>query len=95
MEDGRESGRGTHAAKVGGVLGIVPAVGLGVLGFGLSEGPETFPQLAGHVASTLVYLAPYALVLIAGQRQTLVFAGDCCCLSGCSPWRPAFLLSRW
>ena len=65
-EDGRDSVRGTHAAKVGGVLGIVPAVALSLLGFALSEEPETFPQLAGHVASTLVYLAPYALVLIAG-----------------------------
>ena len=66
MEDGRYSARGIHAAKAGGILGIVPAVALGVLRFALSEEPETFPQLAGHIAFTLVYLAPYALVLIAG-----------------------------
>ena len=66
MEDGRDSGQGAHAAKVGGVLGIVPAVALSLLGFALSEEPETFPRLAGHVAFTLVYLAPYALVLVAG-----------------------------
>lgn len=69
MEDGRDSGRGTHAAKVGGILGIVPAAALGVLGFALSEEPETFPQLTGHIAFTLVYLAPYALVLIAGSAS--------------------------
>ena len=66
MEDGRDAGRGTRAARVGGILGIVPAVALSLLGLALSEEPDTFPKLVGHVASTLVYLAPYALVLIAG-----------------------------
>ena len=66
MEDGRDAERGTRASVVGGVLGIVPAVALGFLRFGLSEEPEAFPQLAGHIAFTLVYLAPYILVLIAG-----------------------------
>ena len=66
MEGRWDSGRGTRAAKVGGILGIAPAVALGVLRFALSEEPETFPQLAGHIAFTLVYLAPYVLVLIAG-----------------------------
>ena len=66
MEDVRDAGSGTRAAMAGGILGIVPAVALGLLRFALSEEPETFPQLAGHVGFTLVYLAPYALVLIAG-----------------------------
>ena len=66
MEDGRDSGPGTHAAKVGGILGIVPAAALSLLGIALSEGPESFPRLAGHIAFTSVYLAPYALVFIAG-----------------------------
>ena len=51
---------------VGSILGAVPTVALGFLRFALSEEPEAFPQLAGHIAFTLVYLAPYVLVLIAG-----------------------------
>ena len=66
MEDVRDAGRGTRAALVGSILGAVPAVALGFLRFALSEEPEAFPQLAGHIAFTLVYLAPYVLVLIAG-----------------------------
>ena len=66
MEDGRDAERGTRAAVVGSILGIVPAVALGFLRFVLSEEPESFPQLAGHIAFTLVYVTPYALVLIAG-----------------------------
>ena len=69
MEDGRDAERGTQAAVVGSILGIVPAVALGFLRFVLSEEPESFPQLAGHIAFTLVYVAPYALVLIAGAAQ--------------------------
>ena len=65
MEDVRRASFGTRAAIVGCVLGIVPAVALGILSFALSEEPEAFPQLAGHIALTLVYLAPYALVIIA------------------------------
>ena len=65
MEDVRRARFGTRAAIVGSVLGIVPAVALGILSFALSEEPEAFPQLAGHIAFTLVYLAPYALVIIA------------------------------
>ena len=65
MEDGRDAGYGTRAALVGSILGIVPAVGLGFLRFTLAEELEAFPQLAGHIAFTLVYLAPYALVLMA------------------------------
>ena len=61
---------GTRAALVGSILGAVPAVALGLLRFALSEEPEAFPQLAGHIAFTLVYLAPYVLVLIAGRLQT-------------------------
>ena len=64
--DVRDAWSGTRAATVGGILGIVPAVALGLLGFALSEEPEAFPQLPGHIASTLVYLVPYVLVLIAG-----------------------------
>ena len=66
MEDDRDGGCGTRAALVGSILGAVPAVALGLLRFALSEEPEAFPQLAGHIAFTLVYLAPYVLVLIAG-----------------------------
>ena len=65
MEDVRRARFGTRAAIVGSVLGIVPAVALGILRFALSEEPEAYPQLAGHIAFTLVYLAPYALVIIA------------------------------
>ncbi len=65
MEGGRDAGPGTRAALVGGILGAVPAVGLGILRFTLSEEPEAFPQLAGHIAFTLVYLAPYILALLA------------------------------
>ena len=65
MGDVRDTGRGARAAVAGSVLGIVPAVSLGILRFALSEEPEGIPQLAGHIAFTLIYLAPYALVLIA------------------------------
>ncbi len=65
MEGVRDAGRGTRAAAIGSVLGIIPAVALGVLRLVLAEEPEAFPLLAGHAAFTLVYLAPYALVLIA------------------------------
>lgn len=65
MEDDRDIECGTRAALVGSILGAVPAVTLGFLRFALSEEPEALPQLAGHIAFTLVYLAPYALVLIA------------------------------
>jgi hypothetical protein len=80
MEDGRDAERGTRAAVVGSILGIVPAVALGFLRFVLSEEPESFPQLAGHIAFTLIYLTPYALVLIAsgapnpGTRGGLLLA---------------------
>ena len=66
MADIRDAGRGTRTAAIGSILGIVPAVALGFLRFVLAEEPEGFPQLAGHIAFTLVYLAPYVLVLIAG-----------------------------
>ena len=66
MEDSRDAERGARAALVGSILGAVPAVALGFLRFALSEEPESFPQLAGHIAFTLVYLVPYVLVLTAG-----------------------------
>ena len=65
MGDVRNVRPGARSAVVGSVLGIVPAVALGLLRFSLSEEPEAIPHAAGHIAFTLVYLAPYALVLIA------------------------------
>ena len=65
MEGDRDVGCGTRAAFVGSILGAVPAVALGFLRFALSEEPEAFPLLSGHIAFTLVYLVPYVLVLIA------------------------------
>ena len=80
MGDVRDAGRGARAAVVGSILGIVPAIALGFLRFALSEEPEAIPQLAGHIAFTLIYLTPYALVLIAsgapnpGTRGGLLLA---------------------
>lgn len=66
LDDIRSAGRGTRAALAGSILGIVPALALGFLRFALSEEPEALPQLPGHITFTLVYLAPYVLVLMAG-----------------------------
>ena len=80
MGDVQDAGRGARAAVLGSILGIVPAIALGFLRFALSEEPEAIPQLAGHIAFTLIYLTPYALVLIAsgapnpGTRGGLLLA---------------------
>ena len=69
MGDVRDVRSGVRSAVVGGVLGIVPAVALGLLRLSLSEEPEAIPRAAGHIAFTLVYIAPYALVLIASAAS--------------------------
>ena len=98
MEDIRDTGRGTRTAAIGSILGIVPAVALGFLRFVLAEEPARFSQLAGHIAFTLVYLAPYALVLIAraapnpGVRGGLLLAlGLLSLAASFSPTTLAFL----
>ena len=69
MAEGQEtdSRRGQRAGVVAGVLGLVPAVGLGSLRFVLAEEPEAQAQVAGGVAFSLAYMSPY-LVTIAISR---------------------------
>ena len=58
-----DSGRGQRAAVVAGLLGLVPAVGLGSLRFVLAEEPEAQAQVAGNLAFTLLYVSPYLITL--------------------------------
>ena len=54
---------GRRAAEIAALLGLVPAVGLGVLRTILGEAPETSAQLFGNGVFTLIYVAPYLLTL--------------------------------
>ena len=61
------AGRGTGAAVVGAVLGLVTVTVLGALVFLLGDGPDFTGHLAGKIALSLVYAAPYLLVLMASR----------------------------
>ena len=70
MEDAdNTAGRGTKAAVVGAIIGLVPAVGLGCARVLNSEPPEVAAQLAGNIAFALVYASPYLLALMASRAQ--------------------------
>ncbi len=64
-----KAGRGTRAAVVGAVAGLVPAIALGGLRFFLSEEPERAEQLAGNAVFALVYASPYLLTLMASREK--------------------------
>ena len=66
--DARAS-RGSRAAAIGAVLGLVPAAGLGLLSFYNSGGPPG-EHIAGAVSLALVYASPYVVVLIASRVRS-------------------------
>ena len=62
------AGRGTGAAVVGAVMGLVPVTVSDYLRFQLlADEPDPTLFLAGHFALTLVYASPYLLALIASR----------------------------
>ena len=62
------AGRGTGAAVVGAVMGLVPVTVSDYLRFQLlADEPDPTLFLAGHFALTLVYASPYLLVLMASK----------------------------
>ena len=67
MNEVREAGRGTRAALVGAVVGLVTAIALGSSQFLVGERPEAAAQLPGYTALTLIYLSPYVFALIASR----------------------------
>ena len=66
------AGRGTGAAVVGAVMGLVPVTVSDYLRFQLlADEPDPTLFLAGHFALTLVYASPYLLILMASKvRKT-------------------------
>ena len=63
-------GRGSGAAVVAAVMGLVPAVFLGSLRFFLIDEPRDSEQFFGNVAFGLTYVAPYLLVLMASKVRS-------------------------
>ena len=63
-------GRGSGAAVVAAVMGLVPAVFLGSLRFFLIDEPRDSEQFIGNVAFGLTYVAPYLLVLMASKVRS-------------------------
>ena len=64
-----ESAAGRRLALIAGVLGLVPAIGLGSLRMVLGEAPEVGVQLLGNLAFALVYAAPYLLILAVSRAN--------------------------
>ena len=74
-ETGSTAGRGTRAAVVGAVAGLVPAIVIGSLRFLLADEPQHAEQLGGNAAFVLVYASPYLLTLIASREQSPAVRG--------------------
>lgn len=55
--------RGQRASVIAGLLGLIPALGLGSLRFINGEPPEVSEELAGNIVFALVMVAPYLLAL--------------------------------
>ena len=68
-DTGSTAGRGTRAAVVGAVAGLVPAIVIGSLRFILADEPQHAEQLAGNAVFVLVYASPYLLTLMASQEK--------------------------
>ena len=68
-QDALDSARGVRAARIGAIAGLVPAVAIGALRVILSESPEAAAQIAGNIAFTLTYAAPYLLALLASRSK--------------------------
>ena len=62
-------GRGTRAAVVGAVLGLVTVIGSGSLLFLPDYGPNFALQFAGKIALILVYASPYLFALAASRAE--------------------------
>ena len=62
-----DSTTGQRAAIVAGLLGLIPALGLGVLSFINQEPPEVREELAGNIVFALVFASPYLLALVAAR----------------------------
>ena len=62
-------GRGTRAAVVGAVMGLVTVIGLGSLLFLPDYGPNFALQFAGKIALILVYASPYLFALAASRAK--------------------------
>ena len=69
LQDTPKAARGTRAALIGAVVGLVPAVGLGSLRVLNGEAPAVAAQVAGNIAFTLVYASPYLLALMASRAR--------------------------
>ena len=70
LHDAAKTERGARAAVIGAVAGIIPAIGLGCVRVLNSELPEAAAELAGTIAFTLAYAAPYLLAFWRWQRCT-------------------------
>ncbi len=68
-DSGRNAGRGTTAAVVGAVIGLVTVAVLGSLIFLLHDEPGFAVHFAGKIALTLVYASPYLFALIASRAR--------------------------
>ena len=68
-DSGRNAGRGTTAAVVGAVIGLVTVAVLGSLIFVLHDEPGLTVHFAGKIALTLVYASPYLFALIASRAK--------------------------
>ena len=62
-------GRGTRAAVVGAVMGLVTVIGLGSLLFLPDYEPNFALQFAGKIALILVYASPYLFALAASRAE--------------------------
>ena len=62
-------GRGTRAAVLGTVIGLIPAVILGSLPFLLADEPMVREQLTGNAVFALWYASPYLLTFIASKER--------------------------
>ena len=62
-------GRGTRAAVVGAVMGLVTVIGLGSLLSLPDYGPNFALQFAGKIALILVYASPYLFALAASRAE--------------------------
>ena len=69
------AGRGTRAAVVGAVMGLVPAMVLGSLRFLLADGPERIEGIVGNIVFGLVYASPYLLTLIVSREKSPAVRG--------------------
>ena len=68
-QDALDAAPGVVAARIGAIAGLVPAVALGASRVILSESPEAAAQIAGNIAFTLTYAAPYLLALLASRAK--------------------------